>query len=126
MQGEKHLSICFREAERDIQDRNMFTPLLTAVRYDSLEVFDLLVDESTNGGTKNIDMQLLQIAAEHNSKRVAEKLIQTHDAAFLASDKNEKNLVYLATDKNSVDVLEVRCHSCFNIFYFNAYKIIRT
>ncbi|XP_060590660.1 ankyrin-2-like, partial [Ruditapes philippinarum] len=97
-----------KEAERDIQDINMFTPLLTAVMYDSLEVFDLLVDESTNGGSKNIDMQLLQIAAKHNSKRVAEKLIQTHDAAFLASktDESETNLVHLATDNNSVDVLE--------------------
>jgi hypothetical protein len=73
-------------------------------------VFKLLVDESNTGGTDNIDMQLLQTAAKHNSINIAKKLIKKHKETFLANatDGYEKSLVYLATENNSVDVLNVR------------------
>jgi hypothetical protein len=86
---------------------------LTAVRYDNLEVFNLLINESNDGWTENIDMGSFQIAAKYNSKEVAGELIKTHNATFLANatDENGKSLVCLATENNSVDVLKVRCHN---------------
>jgi hypothetical protein len=68
-------------------------------------------------------MQLFQMAAKHNSKGVAEKLIQRH-GAFLANvtDENGKNLVCLATENNSVAVLKVRSHCCLYMCYCNACK----
>ncbi|XP_060596234.1 uncharacterized protein LOC132750304 [Ruditapes philippinarum] len=94
-------------ADVSIQDVKTFTPLLTAIRYDSLEVFQRLTDdESIEIHSDEWLLKALEIATKHNSKNVAKDLIQRFEDSNNVIESNYHDLVYLATVKNSDKVLE--------------------
>ncbi|XP_060583247.1 putative ankyrin repeat protein RBE_0220 [Ruditapes philippinarum] len=108
-----------------IRDKNEFSPLLATVRYDSLNVFELLLEKTRDyhcveyrdicenifeevetDNRDNPPLTLLQIATKYNSCKVAAKLISI-GASVYALDRDGHNLVYLAAANGSARVLKV-------------------
>jgi hypothetical protein len=90
-----------------IQDVKALTPLLTAIRYDSLEVFKRLADVSKEIETDGWLLKALEIATKKNSKHVATYLIQKFKDTKNVIKEYYQDLLYSATMNNSDKLLEV-------------------
>ncbi|XP_060557142.1 transient receptor potential cation channel subfamily A member 1 homolog, partial [Ruditapes philippinarum] len=92
-------------ADVSFKDVKQLTPLLTAIRYDSLKVFQRLTKEDMPDGTETDKM--LEIATKFNSKKVAKELIQTCRNSKDVIERNCYKLVSLATVNNSDKLLKM-------------------